>query len=66
MPILGLIKGCGSCNPCPFCTIVQTKKGSDKKQWLESDKVVLRTLGGIYEDYAGWAMDGEKFTAAEM
>ena len=28
--ILGLIKGCGSCNPSPFCTKVQTKKGSEK------------------------------------
>ena len=32
MPILGLIKGCRSCNCSPFCTKVQTKKGSEKKQ----------------------------------
>ena len=63
MPILGLLKGCGSCNPCPICTIVQTRKGTEQKQWLESDEVNLHTIGRLYEDYACWVMEGKKLSA---
>ena len=30
MPILGCVKGCGSCNPRPLCDIKRTKQGGTK------------------------------------
>ena len=64
MPILGLIKGCGSCNPCPICDQERTKQGTNVLRWVEEKEISLRTLGGQYADYAGWVMDGEKISAA--
>ena len=35
MQICGLVKGCGSCNPCPLCTMICTKVGMGRVRWLE-------------------------------
>ena len=64
MPLLGCVKGCGSCNPCPLCDIRRTKEGGVKARWLEGDDVNLRTLGSLYSNYGGWVLDGEKESAS--
>ena len=63
MPILGCIKGCGSCNPCPICDIKRTKEGRTKAEWLDKEQVNLLTLGSLYENYTGWVIEGEKQSA---
>ena len=32
MPCLGLLKGCGSCNPCPLCDQERSKEGGQGAQ----------------------------------
>ena len=64
MPLIGCVKGCSSCNPCPLCDIRRTKVGGGKARWVEEEDVSLRTLGEQFSNYAGWVMDGEKQSAA--
>ena len=63
MPIIGCVKGCSSCNPCPLCDIRRTKVGGGKARWVEEKDVSLRTLGDQFSNHAGWVMEGEKQSA---
>ena len=56
MPSLGLMS-CSSSNPCPYCTQLRTKDGGGPARW--NGEGVLRTLGSLQEDYAGWVTEGQ-------
>ena len=65
MPYLGLIKGCGGSNPCPFCDQRKTTEGGGGPRWVgEGTEVSLRKLGDLFSDYGGWVMSGEGTSAA--
>ena len=64
MPCLGLLKGCGSCNPCPLCDQERSKEGGGKARWIEKNDVNLRSFGSLLQNYTGWVIEGMKSSAA--
>ena len=65
MPSLGLLKGCSSCNPCPYCDQERSKEGGGKARWVEGTDTNLRTFGSLLGNYAAWSLDGERTEAAQ-
>ena len=63
MPCLGLLKGCGSGNPCPLCDQERSKVGGDTAKWIKEADINLRSFGSLLGNYAGWFMDGERAAA---
>ena len=59
MPCLGLLKGCGSGNPCPLCDQERSKCGGGAAKWVEGADVNLRSFGSLMYNYAGWVLEGE-------
>ena len=54
MPCLGLLKGCGSGNPCPLCDQERSKCGGGAAKWVEGAEINLRSFGSLMSNYAGW------------
>ena len=60
MPLLGLLKGCGSCNPCPLCDQERCKVGGDGAKWVDHQYINLCSMGSLLGNFASWAMEGER------
>ena len=63
MPCLGLLKGCGSSNPCPICDQERSKEGGDGAKWVDQADVNLRTFGSLCGNFLSWTMEGERSEA---
>ena len=60
MPGCGIVKGCGSGNPCPLCDQERSKQGRWPARWLEENEISLRSFGSLLTNYTAWVLEGEK------
>ena len=63
MPCLGLLKGCGSGNPCPLCDQERSKCGGGAAKWVEGAKVNLRSFGSLISKNGEWVLEGKNSQA---